>query len=788
MVTDAGDLQNGFRLGDWLVEPRLGRMSGQGRSHTLTTQQLAVLTALAARHGEVITRAVLREQAWPGQQATDDVLRATIRELRQLLGDSPKDLRYIVPVGRSGYTLIATVEPLAQKPAVVPGSRSEAVVADSRVITGVQKFVSELGRRHVFRVLGAYLLGMWILLQVAQTTFEPLHFPDWWMTALTILAVIGIPIVGILAWAYDITPGGIVRDSGDAARLQLPQARRAMAPLLVLGVALMAGVTGFAWWRSIADADAGRSSPSAVEPSAQSVAVLPLVDMTSGGGNEYLGDGFAEEISAQLAQIPGLRVAARTSAFEFKGQRLDVRKIGDALGVRNVLEGSVRREGDKLRVTVQLIDTLNGYHVWAGTYDRDWADVIAIQDDISRKITQSLRVVLTPESERKLQRAGVVNLAAYDSYLAGVSALRKSSDLSQLNRAADFFGKAMTLDPGFSRAYAGMCEVGVGRYYKTQAPADVAAAEAACRKALELEPSRDETEMALGSLYLASGRYEQAESVFTGLVARRPQDAEVYAGLANAQAGLGRREDAERSFRKAVEVEPAYWGAYAELGTFMFRSGRAEEAVIAFRKATELAPGIASAHSNLGGALMLAVRLDEAAAAFEKSLAIEPSRSAHANLGTLYYYAGRYEDAAAQYEKALALAASDQQVVGIAGGRAVVHSRPAARGRPPVREGRAARRGIAEGQSRWTPRSSRSSATTAAGSGTRRVPRVHSPVRRRCGKTTCTCSTSSRWRRPIAGTKRRRAMPSGGRSATAIRASCSRRILSSSGSSPARGG
>jgi TolB-like protein/Flp pilus assembly protein TadD/DNA-binding winged helix-turn-helix (wHTH) protein len=659
---DASDVERGFRLGDWVVEPRLGRMSGLGRSHELAPHQVAILTALVARHGEVITRESLRELAWPGQPASEDVLRASIRELRHLLGDSPKDVRYIVPVGRSGYTLIAPVEALAQKAAAMPGSPRQVVVADSRVITGAQKFVSELGRRHVFRVLGAYLLGMWILLQVAETTFEPLHFPDWWMTALTILAVIGIPIVGILAWAYDITPGGIVRDAGDAKLLQLPRARRAMAPALVIGVVLMAGVTGFAWWRSIADADRTSAAPN--ESSPQSVAVLPLVDMTSDGGSEYLGDGFAEEISAQLAQIPGLRVAARTSAFEFKGQRLDVRKIGNALGVRNVLEGSVRREGDKLRVTVQLIDTTNGYHVWAGSYDRDWADAIAIQDDISRKITQALRVVLTPESERKLQRTGVDNLAAYDSYLAGVSALRKSSDLSQLNQAADFFGKAMTLDPGFARAYAGMCEVGVGRYYKTQAPADVAAAETACRKALELEPTRDETEMALGSLYLASGRYEQAESVFTSLAARRPQDAEVYVDLASAQAGLGRREDAERSYKKAIEVEPAYWGAYSELGSFMFRSGRAEEAVIAFRKAAELAPGIASTHSNLGGTLMLATRLDEAAAAFEKSLAIEPSRSAHANLGTLYYYAGRYQDAAGQYEKALGFAASDHMVTG----------------------------------------------------------------------------------------------------------------------------
>jgi TolB-like protein/Flp pilus assembly protein TadD len=430
----------------------------------------------------------------------------------------------------------------------------------------------------------------------------------------------------------------------------------------VIGVALMAGVTGFAWWRSIDDAD--RTSAADGDSSAQSVAVLPLVDMTKGGGNEYLGDGFAEEISAQLAQIPGLRVAARTSAFEYKGQRIDVRRIGNALGVRNVLEGSVRREGDKLRVTVQLIDTTNGYHVWAGSYDRNWADAIAIQDDISRKITQALRVVLTPESERKLQRAGVDNLAAYESYLAGVSALRKSTELSRLNEAADLFGKAMTLDPGFARAYAGMCEVGVARYHKTQATADVAAAETACRKALELEPMREETEMALGSLYLASGRYEQAESVFTSLVTRRPQDSMVYAGLANAQAGLGRREDAELSYRKAIEVEPAYWGSHSQLGTFLFKQGRAEEAIIAYRKTVELAPGNSVAHTNLGGALFLALQLEEAATAFEKSLAIEPSLAAHANLGTLYYYAGRYEDAAVQYEKALGLAASDPFAVG----------------------------------------------------------------------------------------------------------------------------
>jgi TolB-like protein/Flp pilus assembly protein TadD len=503
---------------------------------------------------------------------------------------------------------------------------------------------------------------MWIMLQVAQTTFEPLHLPGWWMTALTILAVIGIPIVAMLAWSYEITPGGISFDAGDTARVNLPHARRAMAPLLVTGVALMAGVTGFAWWKSIASA--GRPTLEVTEPAMQSIAVLPLVDMTPGVGNAYLGDGFAEEISSQLAQVPGLRVAARTSAFEFKDRNLDVRRIGEALGVHHVLEGSIRRDGDKLRVTVQLINASNGFHVWAGTYDETWADAIAVQDDIARKIARGLEVVLTPDAESRLRRAGVTSLDAYDSYLAGVSALHASGDLSQLTKAEGLFRKALSLDPALSRAYAGLCEVSLKRYDRTSATPDVVVAEEACRKAVELAPSRDETEMALARLYLASGRSEQAEAVYGGLASRRPDDADVLIGLGYAQLEQGRREDAARSLQKAIEVEPGYWQAYSALGSFNFRLGRAEDAVGAYRRAAELAPGNASVFSNLGAALLLAVRLEDAAAAFEKSLAIEPSRAAHTNLGSMYYFLGRFPEAVRQYESAERIAPGDHEVVG----------------------------------------------------------------------------------------------------------------------------
>jgi TolB-like protein/Flp pilus assembly protein TadD/DNA-binding winged helix-turn-helix (wHTH) protein len=659
---DAGNLENGFRLGDWVVEPRLGRISNGDRSDALAPEHLRILLALAANHGEVVHRGSLRELGWPGQAATDEMLRNAMRGLHRILGDTREEPRYILKVARIGYALIAHLEPFEQLDRARLAVDHSAVVVAGPRIARVQRFAAELRRRHVFRVLGSYLVGMFILLQVAEVTFEPLHLPGWWMTALTILAATGIPIVGVVAWAYEITPAGIVLDPGDPTqRRRIAKPRRAVAPWLVTGVALMAGVTGFAWWRSLDQT--AEPALEAAEPAVRSIAVLPLVDMTPGGKSGYIGDGFAEEISAQLAQIPGLRVAARTSAFEFKGKNADVRKIGAALGVRNVLEGSIRRDDGKLRVTVQLIDAVTGYHIWAGTYDRDWADVISIQDSISRSITQALELVLTPEEERGLKRANVSNLEAYDAYLAGVSAFRAAGTLGDFDKAGELFRRALDLDPGMARAYAGLCEVELSRYQRTRATDQVTEAEALCRKALKLEPERAEIEMALGRLYLASGRHEQAEAVFSRLTESRPLDSAAWMGLGEALEKEGRNEDAEHSFRRAVETDPGYWRAHSTLGSFLLFTGRVEEAITEYRKAASLAPGNASAINNLGAALLMDGQLEDATRTFETSLAVEPTRSAYSNLGTLYYYQGRFKDAVRQYESAEALASTDHAVV-----------------------------------------------------------------------------------------------------------------------------
>jgi TolB-like protein/Flp pilus assembly protein TadD/DNA-binding winged helix-turn-helix (wHTH) protein len=392
------------------------------------------------------------------------------------------------------------------------------------------------------------------------------------------------------------------------------------------------------------------------------IAVLPLVDVTPGDGNAYLGDGLAQELAARLARIHGLRVASRTSAFAFRDRETDVRAIAQTLGVRHVLEGSVMRQGNQLRVTAQLVDADSGYNVWSQTYNRTWQDLVAIQDEVARSIVGTLQVVLA--SEAQAAHPPTARVDAFDLYLAGLAKLQGPGRATQLEAAADSFRQALAIDPKFALAYAGLCERYIVEYENTRSTALVAQAESACGAALKLDGSLREVSAALAHLYLVSGRAEQAAALYRDAIRSDPDDADGYLGLGDALDGQQRGAEAEHAFRRAVDVEPTYWEAQTALGNFLFRHGRAAAAIPLYRRVTELIPASPFAFNNLGAALEMTADFSGAAAAFERSLALEPTRSAYSNLGTVYYFLGRYADAARMFGRATELAAEDHRVWG----------------------------------------------------------------------------------------------------------------------------
>jgi Flp pilus assembly protein TadD len=324
----------------------------------------------------------------------------------------------------------------------------------------------------------------------------------------------------------------------------------------------------------------------------------------------------------------------------------------------------VRREGDHVRVTAELIDATSGYHVWSQSYDRNWQDLLVIQDDLSRSIISTLQVVLSSDIAQRVGQPPTAQIAAFDLYLSGIAKLRESTSPGQLDTAEQMFHDALAIDPNFAPAYAGLCERYTTGYESTRDAILATKAEASCKRALEIDGSLREVEMGLAHLYLVTGRAEQATVILHSIIRKDPTDADAYIGLADAYEGGHHTGEAEIAYYRAVEAEPTYPAAQTALGNFLFQHGRAAVAVPHYRRVTEFAPASATAFNNLGAALIMSGDFQGAATAFDQSLKLAPTRSAYSNSASVYYFLGRFGDAVRLYRRGTELAPEDHRVWG----------------------------------------------------------------------------------------------------------------------------
>ncbi|MGB5211615.1 MAG: tetratricopeptide repeat protein [Gammaproteobacteria bacterium] len=500
--------------------------------------------------------------------------------------------------------------------------------------SGLKNFWSELRRRKVVRVAVVYVLVAWLLIQIAEAIFEPLQLPPWSLTFVIVIAALGFPLALILAWALELSPDGLQREKTQAEANAEADIARASENTLA------------------AAAPAGKVR----SDKRRAIAVLPLSNMSGDPENEFFSDGITEEILNLLARIPDLRVVSRTSSFSFKHTTLDVPAIAEKLGVDIVLEGSVRRSGNRVRIVAQLIDAANDAHLWSAGYDRELEDIFAVQTEIARSIVDAMNL----DPATCVDCGGnTENIDAYDYYLRGRQYFHHHTGAT-MQFAREMFDKAIEADPGYARAYAGLADTeSLIAQWVDGSPERLEAADRASRKALELGPQLAEAHASRGFALSINGDYEEAAKQFERALELDPQHYESLYLYGRARYAQGKLEHAVDLWARAHEAQPDEFQSLALSAGLLKKLGRENEDRDASIRALEqverrlrLNPDDLRALSLGPGLLIDLGRTDEALAMVERAVALAPNDSSvlH-NAVCSYAHAGEVDKAIEMLER-----------------------------------------------------------------------------------------------------------------------------------------
>ena len=455
-------------------------------------------------------------------------------------------------------------------------------------------FIGELKRRNVFRVAVLYLVASWLILQVADLLFDAIDVPDEWLRFIIVMLILGLPVVLIFSWVYEVTPEGIKRekdiDRGQSITAETGQrVNRMIAVLLVvtIGVVALDRLIPETAMDAPSASDAALGDEAPVQPGGptppeRSIAVLPFKDLSPAGDQGYFSDGIAEEILNVLVRIEGLQVASRTTSWGFKGQEaLGIPKIAESLNVNHILEGSVRKSGDMVRVTAQLIDASEDKHLWSETFDRQLTaeNIFAIQDEIAAAIADELGVLIDDGSRAVSRAPDTADIDAYELFLRGQ---QRFVARDNLNEAISFFEQSIAMDPEFARAWAFLGATAqvapewgyVGHDYD-------ALARTSAERAIELDPDLALPYAVLGALFASPNPidYEKMLWYYGEAIARDPREATVYLWRGITYIEIGYFDRAIEDFGRCLQLDPAYTNCQSHLAMTYLLQGDSKTAL-----------------------------------------------------------------------------------------------------------------------------------------------------------------------------------------------------------------
>jgi TolB-like protein/Tfp pilus assembly protein PilF len=477
-----------------------------------------------------------------------------------------------------------------------------------------RNFFAELKRRNVIRVAGLYLVGAWLLTQVASTLLPAFDAPSWALRGLIITLALGFIPAVIFSWVFELTPQGLKRDEDVPPEESIaPQTGRRMDRMIIVVMALALGYFAFdkfvlAPRREAALVASAVPNESKSVINAKSIAVLPFENLSEEKANAFFAEGVQDEILTHLARIADLKVISRTSVMQYKsGAPRNLREIGQQLGVAHVVEGSVQRAANKVRVNAQLLDARTDAHLWAQTYDRDLADVFAIQSEIAKAIAEQLQAKLSPNEKKAIEEPPTTDLAAFDLYSRAKSLLLtvgfSATGEPDLRKAIELLDEAVKRDPSFFDAY---CQLAYTHEYfyairGDHTPARLALAEAAVQAATRLRPDAAETHLARAN-YLYYGRRDYAGALAELEIARRalPNDPRLFELTGYILRRRGQQEEGLQNLQRAVELDPRNFYTLQQIALSYQHLGRYAESIAALDRALAIVPDNVETRASRG--------------------------------------------------------------------------------------------------------------------------------------------------------------------------------------------
>jgi len=487
-------------------------------------------------------------------------------------------------------------------------------------------FFNELKRRNVFKVAAAYIIVAWLLLQVSDTLVPALHLPEWFHSGVAFVLIIGFPIAMIFAWAFEMTPEGLKKEKEVDRTQSITNVTGQKLNNAIIGVLVLA-LGYFAIDKFVLDPQrdaalvksaqtvseqAGDTSESVSEEAAndKSIAVLPFVNMSSDPEQEYFSDGITEEVLNLLAKIPELKVTSRSSVFSFKGQNIDIPSVAEKLGVAHVLEGSVRKSGNRVRITAQLIEADSDVHMWSETYDRELDDIFAIQDEIAEEVVRVLQIQILGNSPVLRE----TDTAAYTAYLQGQHFLQLET---QEGRAAarDAFNNATEIDPGYAPAWAGLSLA--LRYQANWGDIEhnsgTESAREAVLKALELDETLDEAWAALSRIqWVYDWDWVAAEGTTKTALMHGPNNVHALMMASRIAKTLGQYEKAIELGNKAVDLDPLSADLLTDLSVTYWEAGQFDLSIQALKRVLSLYPDHAVTRGRIAVTMVAQGKPEEA--------------------------------------------------------------------------------------------------------------------------------------------------------------------------------